>query len=320
MNIFKRLLLITAFFCNGAVYAADDALPLADIHLHYNADQAEVIEAGEVMQILHDNNVAFGIVSSRPPGLAADLAEESGGWLVPFFMPYLEPDRKADWFFDDRVLAASREALASGRFKGLGEMHLIVGFAPSLKKHHEVIDGMLELAAEYDVVALIHAEASNYRYFLPLCLRHPQAKILWAHAGSVLPPEQVGELMRACPNVWIDMSARDHMRYGQTNPIVGDDGHLLPGWNELILAFQDRVLVGSDPYYYEGDATWDTPNTGWNFVTEIISFHRRWLAALPREIQVKLTLDNALNLFGKLGQDAMTANPVFSRCTKTPCP
>ena len=317
-NMARLRFLLVLLFASGSLSAAD-VLPIADIHLHYNADQAEVTETSEALDILNDNEVAFGIVSSRPPFLALELARESGGWLIPFYMPYLEPERKADWFFDDRVLAASREALASGQFKGLGEMHLIVGFAPSLKKRHETIDGMLELALEFDVAAVIHAEASDYRYFLPLCLRHPKAKILWAHAGSVLPPEQVGELMRACPNVWVDFSARDHMRYGQTNPIIGDNGLLLPGWEEFVLEFQDRIMIGSDPYYYEGDSTWDTPNTGWNFVSEIVAFHRRWLSALPVTVQKKITMDNAMRLFGQEALKAVQSNPAYSACEAVRC-
>lgn len=319
MLILARQLTLLVLLLASRSLTAADVLPMADIHLHYNADQAEVIETSEALEILNDNKIAFGIVSSRPSALALKLARDSGGWLIPFYMPYLEPERKADWFFDDRVLAASREALASGQFKGLGEMHLIAGFTPSLKKRNETIDGMLELALEFDVAAVIHAEASDYRYFLPLCLRHPKTKIVWAHAGSVLPPEQVVELMRACPNVWAELSARDHMRYGKTNPIIGDNGLLLPGWESFVLEFQDRIMIGSDPYYYEGDATWDTPNTGWKYVSEIMAFHRRWLSALPVTVQKKVTLDNATRLLGHLAFKAVQSNPAFSACENIRC-
>lgn len=296
-NCSRRLLSVILIIASGSLQAAE-LPPLADVHLHYNADQAESLETTDALSRLARNNVVFGIVSSRPPSLALELAEASGGWIIPFFMPYLEPERKADWFYDERVLPAARDALASGRFRGLGEMHLIAGLAPPLKKRNAIIDGILDLAQEFDAPAVIHAEASNYRYFLPLCLRHPQARIIWAHAGSVLPPDQVGELMRACPNVWVDLSARDHMRYGKTNPIVGKDGRLLPGWHEFVQEFQDRIMLGSDPYYYEGDVTWDAPNTGWNHVDEVLGFHRRWLGALPTDIQRKIALENAIRYFG----------------------
>lgn len=308
-NRFPSLAGILLMLSAGSLPAAE-ILPLADIHLHYNPDQAEVTSTNEALQTLRDNQVLFGVVSSKPPSTALELVDESGGWLIAHYMPYLEPDRKRDWFFDDRVLPAAREALASGRYHGLGEMHLIVGFAPSLRERQPVIDGMLELAQEFNVPAVIHAEASSYRYFLPLCQRHPQTKIQWAHAGSVLPPQQVAKLMRACPNVWAEMSARDHMRYGQTNPVVGEDGLLLPEWLDFVLEFQDRIMIGSDPFYIDGDNTWDTPNTGWKHVGEVIAFHRRWLAGLPRAVQHKLAYDNARRFYGAEAEAAIENSPL----------
>ena len=291
------LLLTSTLLLFSGILKAQNFPPLADVHLHYNADQAETLYVADAIERLKKNNVVFGIVSSRPPDLALELADASGGWIIPFFMPYLEVERKRDWMFDERVLPAARKALKSGRFKGLGEMHLISGLTPTLNKRNEIIDGIIDLAEEFDVAALIHAEASDYRFFLPLCLRHPDAKIVWVHAGSRLPPTQVAKLMHACPNVQADLSARDHMRYGKSNPIVNEDGHLLPEWYNLVMEFQDRIMVGSDPYYYEGTATWEQANTGWNHISEVLSFHRRWLDALPDEVRKKLMLDNAMKFY-----------------------
>jgi hypothetical protein len=281
----------------SSLLRAADLPPMADVHLHYNIDQAEVTFASDALSTLIENNVVFGVVSSKPPAMALELADASGGWIIPFFMPYLEPARKVDWFFDKRVLPAARAALASGRFKGLGEMHLVAGFTPSLKQRSKIIDGLLDLAGEFDVPASIHAEASSYLYFLPLCLRHPQVRIVWVHAGILLPPAQVGELMNACQNVWVDMSARDHLRYGNSNPIVNDDGQLLPAWRKFVIEFQDRIMLGSDPYYYESMFTWDAANTGWDHVSEVLSFHRRWLNGLPLDVRQKLTLGNAMRFY-----------------------
>ena len=108
-----------------------ERIPIADVHLHYNPSHTEITNTDEALQQLYDNNVQFAVISSKPPSMALELVEAAGGWIIPFYMPYLEPDRKRDWYFDDRVLPAAREALASGVYRGLGEMHLIVGFAPS---------------------------------------------------------------------------------------------------------------------------------------------------------------------------------------------
>jgi len=292
----KQITALALLLISNQLMAADLA-PLADVHLHFNTDQMEVTDTADALHTLTESNVVFGIVSSKPPALALELADASGGWIIPFFMPYLEPERKVDWFHDKRVLPAAREALVSGRYQGLGEIHLIAGYTPSLNQRHDIIDGILDLAEEFDVPVLIHAEASNQLYFRPLCLRHPQARIVWVHAGSPLPPAQVTELLRACPNVWVDLSARDHMRYGKINPIVDDDGLLLPDWHMFTLEFQDRIMLGSDPTYYEGVATWEAANTGWNHVGEVLAFHRHWLKALPADIRQKLTLQNAMKFY-----------------------
>ena len=109
------LLLCTDLLASGDI-------PIADVHIHYNIDQAEVTDTEDALKQLNENNVLFGVISSKPPAMALELVEAAGGWIIPFYMPYLEPDRKRDWYFDKRVLPASREALESGRFKGLGEI------------------------------------------------------------------------------------------------------------------------------------------------------------------------------------------------------
>lgn len=310
-KIFKLLTclqLLLILFVTGPLWAEEKRLPIADIHMHFNGDQQEVTDTDDALQALVKNNVVFGIVSSKPPDLALKLADASGGWIIPFFMPYLEPERKVDWVFDDRVLPATRRALQSGRYKGIGELHLISGYTPSLKKQHAVIDGMLSMAKEFDVPILIHAEASNQLYFQPLCKRHPQARIVWVHAGSPLPPMQVAELLQSCPNVWVDLSARDHMRYGRINPIVDDHGQLLEPWREFVLKFQDRLMIGSDAAYYEGSSAWESANTGWNYIDEVMGFHRQWLSGVPLNIRKKITLENAIRFFRLTDRENLRQN------------
>jgi len=271
--------------------------PFADIHLHYNWDQSEILSPREAVARLRENGVGFGVVSSQPPESALDLIEAADGMLIALFMPYLDTDSKRDWFFDSRVLGATRAALAGGTFRGIGEIHLISGWTPSLVQRQPNIDGMLELALEFDVPILIHAEASDHRYFLPLCQRYPGARILWAHLGGVMPPAEVARLLDACPHVWGELSARDPMRYGASQPIVAADGRLLPEWKDLVLRYQDRLMVGSDPYFYDDLKGWDQPNTGWAHVSAIITFHRRWLDALPAQAARKIAWENAQRFF-----------------------
>lgn len=280
--------------------AAQDSqtAPMADVHLHYNWDQSETLTPEEAVRRLQRNGVVLAVASGKPPSLALELAAAADGWIIPFFMPYLEPERKRDWFLDERVLSATRAALASGHYKGLGEVHLIVGFAPALRERHGIIDGLLSLGTEFDVPISLHVEAGSHEYFRPLCERHPAARIYWAHAGGVLKPGSVAALLEACPNVWVDMSALDPLRYGGSRPIVDEEGRLLPDWEAFALKYQDRIMVGSDPFYREGNLYWDEPNTGWDHIEEFIRFHRTWLSYLPQEAADKIRIGNARRLLG----------------------
>jgi predicted TIM-barrel fold metal-dependent hydrolase len=271
--------------------------PFADVHLHFNWDQTSVVDPGEALERLHRHGVVLGVVSSMPPEMALELSGAADGWIVPLFMPYLEPERRHDWFNDERVVPAARQALSSGRYAGLGEFHLTGGMGPNPAQRHPVVDGLMELAVEFDAPVLIHTEASSYRFFLPLCQRHPDARIVWAHAGGILPAGEVIALMEACPNVWAELSARDNDRYIQ-NPIVDAAGRLLPEWVALIRRFPDRVMTGTDPVWpIEYRHPWDEPDTGWDRFPNYLAFHRQWLDALPEDLARRVRLENALRFF-----------------------
>ncbi len=280
-----------------ATALAQESETFADTHLHYNWDQVETVTPKAAIQRLSDNDVVLAVVSSTPPELALELRRAGGAWVVPLFMPYLEPERRHSWFNDERVLGATEQALASGEYFGIGEFHLNSGFAPSPKNRHPVVDGLMDLAARFDVPALIHTEASDYRYFLPLCERHPGVRIQWAHAGGILPPEQVDALLTACPNVWAELAARDNERYISA-PIVDARGALLPAWERLVRKYPDRFLTGSDPVWpVDNRHPWDQPDTGWDRIDTYIDFHRRWIGFLPEALAEKLRVGNAQEFY-----------------------
>jgi predicted TIM-barrel fold metal-dependent hydrolase len=212
-------------------------------------------------------------------------------------MPYLSADSRHTWFRDEQVLDIARRGLEEKQYYGIGEFHLVAGMSPNPKHEHKVIDGLMRLAAEFDVPVNIHTEASSYQYFLPLCKRHPRVRILWAHAGGILPPAQVSRLMQSCANVWIELAARDDDRYYDT-PIVDERGKLLAGWRQLILEHPDRVMTGSDPVWpVDGRHRWDEPDSGWERIGHWLAFHRNWIAQLPAPIARKVRLENALAFY-----------------------
>ena len=271
------------------------APPFADVHVHYKWSQKEVTSAQQAVDILRDNDIALAVVIGTPAEYALQLARLAPQTIVPIWSPYREPGDWSRWPFDREVPQRARSALASGAYRGIGELHVIGGFAPDWRT--PVIRGLLELAREYRVPVLLHTELSNARYVSALCSANPEVRILWAHAGAILDPAQVGEVLAACSNVSAELSARDPWRF-VNNPITDSDGKLKAGWRDLIERYPDRFMVGSDPVWpVEQLDGWDQADTGWQEYGRFVRFHRDWLSQLEPALAERIRLHNARSLF-----------------------
>jgi hypothetical protein len=269
--------------------------PIADVHLHYTWDQVDVTSPREAVAALKRNNVVLAVVAGTPPDLALEIARVGGDRIVPVYGPYLSGYGRRDWFTDPRTLKAARLALASGKYFGIGEVHLRAGFGP--RRDNPVFTGLIELSIAHNVPFLIHTESSSQLYFQPLCLQYSKARFLWAHAGGLLNASQVGALMKQCPNVWVEFSARDRWRYTLT-PVVDEQGRLLPEWEALLKKYPQRFMIGSDTVWPVDPAhRWDQSDTGWKKIDDYLGFHRRWLRFLPERLARQVRLDNAKRFF-----------------------
>ena len=222
----KRLFTIVLLLFSLQVQAE----PFVDIHTHYNWDQSEIISPQEVADVLRQHGVTLAVVTSTPSLDAAKLRRAAGDWIVPFFSPYITGLSRDTWYRDEKVLPQAKAALESGEFFGIGEVHLYGG-GFGARRDNKVFLGLLQLAQTYNVPFMIHTEASSYLFFLPICQQYRDVRFLWAHAGSILPPAQVGKLLQACPNVWVDLSAKDPWHYGN---FAADDGRLSEAWLTLL--------------------------------------------------------------------------------------
>ena len=296
----RRLLAICAITLLIPPVPAQE-LPFADVHLHYNWDQAEVTSPREAVNRLRANNVVLAVVSSTPSELVLSLREAGGNRVLPLFSPYRKPDDWLTWNRDESLPGRVREALESGLYFGIGEMHLIPGFAR--RWDTPVFREVMELAQRYDVPVQIHTEASVPGFFLEICQRYPEVRFLWAHAGGILQPQAVAQVMAGCPNVWTELSARDPWRY-VAYPITAADGSLLPEWETLVRRYPDRFMTGADALWpVEQLHPWDEPDTGWQRLDQYIAFHRAWLGKLPPETAEKVRLRNALRFFRRTGAE-----------------
>jgi hypothetical protein len=283
--------------------------PVADMHLHYKWSQQDVTSAAEAVALLERENIVMGVVIGTPAELALALEELAPEKIVPIFSPYRVGGDWQRWARDPEVVTRARAALASGAYHGIGELHLIGGFSPPLEKA-TVLQALMQLAGEYDVPIMLHTEFSRPAMMLELCRRYPDTRILWAHAGSILPPAQVAQVLDACTNVWAGLGARDPWRF-VNNPITDADGRLLPDWRALLLRYPGRFMLGSDPVWpVEQMDQWDVSDTGWQELGRFWGYHRGWLGQLPPGLAHRISCENAVALFRREEQAPCTPDGV----------
>ena len=282
-----------AILCSFAIFVPVHAQePFADIHVHFNWDQKEVIGAAEVVARLRRANVAVAVVTSTPSALALELKQAGGDLIVPFFSPYTHELGRQDWYLDPAVVRLAEAGLRSGRYRGIGEVHFMAGFKPAIDD--PVFVQLMRLAQRFDVPALIHVDAASEVPFVRVCEAHPAVTIIFAHAGGNLRADHVRRVIERCANVTVEFSARDPWRYGG---LTGNDGRLLPAWRDLVLAYPDRFVTGTDPVWkVTRTQTWDQADDGWDYFDQLLAYHRRWIDDLPAAVRDLIRLQNARRL------------------------
>lgn len=266
-----------------------DFLPMADIHLHFNWDQEELVSAQEAIQLLRDHNVVLAVVTSTPAANAVKLRKAGGDWIYPILSPYLTGYSRNNWFRDDTLLVKMRKMLQTGQYYGIGEVHSVVGLGPA--RDSKVFSGLVKLADEFDVPMLLHTEASSYKYFEKICTKFPRVRFLWAHAGGILGPVDSETVLEKCSNVWIEMSARDPHHYGS---FLNKDGTIPTQWLRIFKKYPDRFMTGTDPVWKAQELhRWDRADEGWLHYSMFNKFHRDWLEQLPVSLGEKIRLTNA---------------------------
>lgn len=282
-----RALALALLFSPFGLPAVDTSFT-SDSHIHFNWDQAEAIRAEKVVAILQQAGIKRTIVSSTPSHLALQLRQTGGDWIIPFFSPYTHPMGKRDWFLDQQVITQAQQGLKQGKYYGIGEVHFMSGFKPS--PDNKIFVQLMQLAQKYQVPVLIHVDSSNEQYFVKICQRYPNIRILFAHAGGNLLPNHIEITLQQCPNIWIDLSARDPWRYGK---LTQANGLLLPAWESLILKYPTRFIIGTDPVWkVTRTQSWDQHDDGWDHYQKLFQFHQGWLQQLPQQVQQLIGTDN----------------------------
>lgn len=279
--------------------------PLADLHFHPSAVQAfspeQALRAMDRAGVRWAGNGAKG------------LRDLDRNWL-PFvqaapdrFLPFagqggigeLIRNQGADAFnlvspeimsLADRI----EQDLRAGRFRGIGEL-----FVNNLTTRPATLPGtrypadsplmqrLLSLAATFHAPLSIHMEAEptsveELERLLPM---NREGIVVWAHCGHFADASLVRGVLARHPNLFCELSFRDDIRLRGRNLITDSNRRVLPDWKDLLEAFSDRFLIGTDP----SDDLRD--------YQQIVEFFRTVLAQLTPKAANRIGQGNARRIF-----------------------
>ncbi len=168
-----------------ACLAAPALSPLADAHGHYKRTQTDHTSPAHAVAILKEAGVDLAVVFGTPPDQALHLKALAPEGVIPVFGPYAGRRDRVAWQFDPGPLEEARQALASGLYHGIGEMHLVGGFSSRLTEN-PLVAGLMKLGATCDAPLIIPSEFSSPEPFIRLCTRHPDTPVVLDYPGRFM--------------------------------------------------------------------------------------------------------------------------------------
>lgn len=285
LRICAAFLIATPVLADGShdhtpIGDAVNELPIFDAHIHYKEPAWAEYPVQEIIQMMDRSGVAMGLVSSTPDEGTIMLWEYAPNRIVPELRPYHGRAGSSNWTEVDGMAEYLEGRLEEYPHEGIGEFHI----RNVTMQNEALFRDVINMAKERDIFLHIHSGDEPIRWLYSL---DPDVKIIWAHAGLGESAETVYRLMKDFPNLVADTSLREYaiMAFGEG---------LNPEWENIVITFQDRLMIGSD--------TW--VNSQWDEYEGIIRSNRNWLSYLPREVAEKIAFKNAERLFGhKISMD-----------------
>ncbi len=251
----------------GTVGAQD--LSITDAHLHYSQNSRQDYAPAAVLALMDQAGVRRAFVSSTPDDGTVELYELAPDRIVPVLRPYRQPGELGSWHQDPTVVPYLEQRLGRPIYRGIGEFHLTGDDARA-----PVVRQVAELAAPRKLFLHCHCDAAAVEILVGLA---PGVRVLWAHAGMSSGPEDVGRLVDASKDLFVELALRSDVAPG---------GQLDPAWRDLFVRHPDRFMVGTD--------TWIASR--WETLVEVQAAARAWLRQLPPDLARRLASENAESL------------------------
>lgn len=225
-------------------------IPFIDSHVHLNDEAMQL----DLMQRFGATRAVIFWGRASDNETIAEATRRHPGLFIPFAS--ISPERSAfrpAWDADDPALLARLDALlASGIYKGIGEISAVHFPSPGLNETDydplgATMRGIFALAHKYRVPMLVHIETTRMRELSSLLEAFPDVQVIWAHGGYT-PLFLARRMLERHPNLTYELSARTWPKHPRApDYTILRDGHLVwPEWLELIEAKPDRFIVGTD--------------------------------------------------------------------------
>lgn len=255
----------------GTASCLADEVSMADAHLHYNQSHSDQLDLAQILEILHRNNIELAVVTSIPASLSLELQKASPERIIPLLSVYNDYADKQSWYQQPNTIRQVKQALASGSYRGIGELHI---FAEH--RHNPTFLQLVTLAAQHELPLLMHCDPAVIDI---LFIHENRALVVWAHAGAYPYPALLRDYLARYPNLYIDLSMR--------NERIAPDNQLDSEWENLFMEFPDRFMTGVDTF-----------SVGrWHDYSEYAEQTRSWLQQLPEDIARQIRIENAQHVY-----------------------
>lgn len=225
-------------------------MPFVDAHVHLNDESMQL----EMMRRFGaERAVVFWGRKSDNESIAESVKRHPELFIA---FASISPERTAyrrAWDAQDAALLRTLdELLASGRFRGIGEISAAHFPSPGLSETDfdptgPMMDGILTLARKYRVPVMVHIESTRLKELSALLEKFHDVPVIWAHGGYT-PLFIARRMLERHPNLHYELSARTWPRHPRSPDytILRDGASVWPEWLALIEAKADRFIVGTD--------------------------------------------------------------------------
>ena len=227
-----------------------DLVPFIDAHVHLND---EAMQLALMQRHGAERAIVFWGRNSDNESIAESARRHPDRFIA---FASISPERSTYrqlWERDDPSVLQTLEALlASGRFRGIGEISAVHFPSPGLPEaDHDptgpIMSGILALARRHRLPVLLHIEWTRLRELSALLERFPDVAVIWAHGGYT-PLFVARRMLERHPNLTYELSARTWAEHPRSPDytILRDGRSVWPQWLALIEAKPERFVVGTD--------------------------------------------------------------------------